>query len=205
MRSGIYQILNLINDHRYIGSAMNLKRRKVDHYKSLRWNKHRNQHLQNAWNKYGEDAFEFRIVGTCLSEDLIRMEQHLLDDLKPEYNISPTAGSPLGVKHSEKSRAKMSADRKGRTYHSPEARAKLSAAQKGRVFTPEHRVKISAALKGNKHASGWKQTPEHRAKISTANKGNKNWLGKTHTPETRAKMSVAQRRRRKNEGREHTT
>ena len=28
----------------------------------LRANDHRNQHLQHAWNKYGEDAFEFANV-----------------------------------------------------------------------------------------------------------------------------------------------
>lgn len=193
MKSGVYQILNLINGHRYIGSAMNLERRKIDHWKSLRRSKHHNKYLQNAWNKYGESAFEFRIIGICLIEGLIRIEQHLLDDLKPEYNISPTAGSPFGVKRSEETRAKMSADRKGRIHHTPEARAKLSAALKGRPFTSEHRAKISVALKGNKHASGWKQTPEHRTKISMANQGKKNYLGKKHTPETRAKMSAAQK------------
>lgn len=191
MKSGIYQILNLVNGHRYIGSAMNLKRRKIEHWKSLRRNAHHNGYLQNAWNKYGEDAFEFVVIGTSPPEHLIRMEQRLLDDIKPEYNLSPTAGSPLGVRRSEETRARMSAARKGRTYHSPEARAKLSAALKDRIFAPEHRAKISVALKGNKHASGWKQTPEHRAKIGMVKKGNQYWLGKTHTPETRAKIGAA--------------
>jgi len=36
------------------------------------------------------------------------LEQKYLDSIKPRYNISPTAGSPLGVKHTAETKAKLS-------------------------------------------------------------------------------------------------
>ena len=185
-KSGIYQILNTVDGHRYIGSAVSLAKRWINHRASLRRGDHRNVHLQRAWNKYGEAAFELRVIGMCPPADLIRMEQHLLDDMRPEYNISPTAGSSLGIVSSPETRAKLSLVNKGRKNgpFSTEHRANLSAAKKGKRRgppSPEHRAKISASNKGKT------QSPEHRAKISAAKKG------KTHSPETRAKMSEAHR------------
>jgi hypothetical protein len=40
------------------------------------------------------------------------MEQKYLDSLKPRYNLSPTAGSPRGVKHTEETKAKLSRSRR---------------------------------------------------------------------------------------------
>ena len=40
-------------------------------------------------------------------------EQYFLDLLKPEYNILLTAGSPLGYKHNDETKAKMSASKIG--------------------------------------------------------------------------------------------
>jgi len=37
------------------------------HFSSLRSGKHENIHLQNAWNKYGEDAFFFEVLERNLS------------------------------------------------------------------------------------------------------------------------------------------
>ena len=63
--------------------------------------------------------------------------------------------------HSEETRAKISAAKRGHK-HSEEAKAKMSAAQRGRKLTPEHRAKISASNKGRKVSD------ETRAKISAA-------------------------------------
>ena len=71
---GIYAIKNIINDKIYIGSSKNLHKRIDDYKYNLRHNKHRNQYLQNAWNKYGEKSFEFNIIEECLEENLILKE-----------------------------------------------------------------------------------------------------------------------------------
>lgn len=100
--SGIYQIKNLINQKRYVGSAVSLTSRKSVHFKSLRENRHYNIHLQRAWNKYGEEHFKFEILEVCSKRSLIEKEQYYLDKLNPEYNIHRIAGSPLGQKYTKK-------------------------------------------------------------------------------------------------------
>ena len=63
MNCGVYQIKNTLNGKAYIGSSKNIKRRLGIHRSMLRRGTHRNPHLQNAWNKYGESAFV--MVAVC--------------------------------------------------------------------------------------------------------------------------------------------
>ncbi len=88
--SGIYCILNLNNNKRYIGSSNNIRKRLWKHRSLLRHCKHENDKLQNSWNKHGEDCFEFSILETCAMEFLLEREQYYLDTLHPEYNIAPS-------------------------------------------------------------------------------------------------------------------
>jgi hypothetical protein len=62
MNTGIYCIFNKITKKRYIGSASGkhgFRARWRNHKWRLRNGKHHSLYLQNAWNKYGEDSFEF--------------------------------------------------------------------------------------------------------------------------------------------------
>ena len=59
---GIYKITNTITNNFYIGSTVNFYNRFKKHRHSLNNNKHENIHLQRAFNKYGEDFFEFKII-----------------------------------------------------------------------------------------------------------------------------------------------
>ena len=181
--SGVYQIVNMVNGHRYIGSTANLRARKSNHWHVLRTGKHENAHLQHAWNKYGEGMFEFRVIGTCHVDDLLRMEQHLLDNCIHEYNIALTAGAAMkGRPKSAETRAKISAAHKGKR-HSAETRAKISAAHKGKPLSAEHRAKMSEAQRRRRHSA------ETRAKMSEARKD------KPISAETRAKRAAAQKPR----------
>lgn len=110
MKNGIYRIRNLTNGKCYIGSAASkggFKNRWKDHRKFLGRNKHHSRKLQNAWNKYGADAFAFEILLYCDPENCLIYEQIALDHYKPEYNIYKIAGSSLGTKHSDKTKAKL--------------------------------------------------------------------------------------------------
>lgn len=66
----------------------------------------------------------------------ISREQSYIDDLKPEFNINPTAGSLLGYKHIEETITKMSEAQKGENNqmfgrsHSIGTLEKLSEANK---------------------------------------------------------------------------
>ena len=49
--SGVYQIVNELNGHRYIGSSKNIQHRILVHRSALRRNSHHSIYLQNAFNK----------------------------------------------------------------------------------------------------------------------------------------------------------
>lgn len=70
----IYQILNTVNNKRYIGRTINWRGRKSNHKGSLRKNKHHSAHLQHAWNKYGEDSFLFEVIEECENHKLPERE-----------------------------------------------------------------------------------------------------------------------------------
>jgi group I intron endonuclease len=86
MKTGIYQIKNIINKKCYIGSSKNINRRWDRHRYGLRSNNHENVLLQRAWNKYGEENFIFEIIEECEQDRLLELDQKYLD-LKPQYNI----------------------------------------------------------------------------------------------------------------------
>lgn len=86
--SGIYCIENVINHKTYIGSSKNIYQRLLKHFALLRHNKHQNPHLQNAWNKYGEEAFRWFVIEYCDNDSLIQKEQESIDLFGAEYNIT---------------------------------------------------------------------------------------------------------------------
>ena len=86
--SGIYCIENITNHKTYIGSSKNIYQRLLKHFALLRHNKHQNAHLQNAWNKYGEDSFRWFILELCDSKELTEKEQYCIDLFGAEYNIT---------------------------------------------------------------------------------------------------------------------
>ena len=71
---GVYLIRNIKNGKVYIGQTNNLKIRKQSHFSDLKANIHHNKHLQNAWNKYGAENFEFEVLEECSLEKLDEVE-----------------------------------------------------------------------------------------------------------------------------------
>jgi group I intron endonuclease len=106
MKSGVYQIRNLTNNRRYIGSATDLKDRWRCHRRDANAQTHHSVVLQRAWNKYGADAFVFEVLLYCDPKDCLMYEQIAFDHYKPEYNICKMAGSSLGAKWREESKQK---------------------------------------------------------------------------------------------------
>lgn len=107
MTCGIYEIVNITNGKKYIGSSKNVKHRRSQHFSALRKGNHKNPHLQNSYYKYGEKSFIFNQIASCPEEYLLKLEQVHLDSLKPEYNICKEAGRTSGNKWSEDTRSKM--------------------------------------------------------------------------------------------------
>ena len=119
-RGAIYGILNLLDGKIYIGSAVNFKARWRQHKFDLKHNTHTNKHLQSAWNRYEELAFEFLILEIVDNKiDLINREQFWINltecyNDKNGYNFLFNAGNSLGNKHSNETKHKISNSTKGK-------------------------------------------------------------------------------------------
>lgn len=110
LKGGIYQIKNIKNNKFYIGSTSGMFiSRYYSHRTKLRYNRHENDHLQNAWNKYGEKNFKFVVLEQCDTDKRFEREQHYIDTLNPEYNILKFAGGGIkGYKHKSKTKKLIS-------------------------------------------------------------------------------------------------
>lgn len=187
LNSGIYKIVNKINNHYYVGRTVNFQTRWSTHRLKLKENRHDNRHLQSAWNLYGEAAFDFVIVEKLpknielLKEAENRYINKFISDRKNGlndcYNKSEKSGGGLQSEQHREQLIKKSTGRKP----SEETRRKLSASAKARIardkqlgvgiFSPKHRELVSETNKGNQHMKGHKHSEETKQKISNAVKG----------------------------------
>jgi len=200
---GVYEIINLVNNHRYIGSSCDVMARWQRHQKALRKGNHHSRYLQRAWNLWGEKNFKLLFLLQCDRKVRLEREQEFFAIHHPEYNVSPyaTGGAAPG-------------SGKGHHIMTEEILKKLSDShrgQKGRPITPEHRAKINEGIRNNRkypeHVSEQARanmiaaqrkrkekgvSDEYRAalfaKLSALRKGKP---GHPNSPETRAKISAA--------------
>lgn len=218
--SGIYKIINKINGLYLVGSSKNLNGRDCrwkQHKKDARKNKHCNPKFQNAWNKYGENCFEFVIVEKVepIEKLLLETEQKYLDIAKMEkdkcYNLcfivnrGPEWTDEMKEKISNfhKNRIKSSLEcqhisesKRGKPAHnkghpiSDEQRQKLSKINMGKKLSEEVKKKISMANKGRIVSE------ETKKKLRNANKGQVPWSkGKKLSDENRKNKSIGAKKR----------
>ena len=158
MKYGVYKITNRENGKSYVGSSANRARQGVrgrlrDHKTNLNANRHVNQYLQNAWNKYGASAFSFEVLLYCDPEDCLVFEQIAIDCYQPKYNLCPIAGNTLGYRHTAKTLEHL----------------------KKMKNTPEFKSNMSARMKGNKCCVGRKLSKDTKAQISKSRRGQRNF------------------------------
>lgn len=162
-KSGIYKIINVLNNKFYVGSAVDLRRRKTRHFCELRTGKHKNAYLQAAWNKYGEKAFTFVVVeehpegADLLAAENIWLKEHVGKDYC--YNLGVDAVAPMlgrggelsptwGRKRTPEELAAQSW--KGRR-HRKESKERIRACLIGKPRPAEVRAKIAAAVSGERN------------------------------------------------------
>ena len=153
---GIYVIQNTINNHIYIGSSINLKQRFSQHKSTLRNNTHKNKHLQSAWNKYGEENFEFIIIEhTSNIKKVLNRENIHIRLYKPEYN-NIQVNNDEKFFHSEETKKKIGEKSKQKFINNPNLLFNFIESRKGKpawnkglkgIYTLETRKKISEAMK----------------------------------------------------------
>lgn len=191
--SGIYEIVNLVNGKRYVGSAAKTSLRWRQHRRFLKRGDHPNIHLQRAWAKHGEVAFVFRVIEICPVERLIEREQAHIDE-GADYNICPTAGSTLGRPHSEDTRKKIAARKVGLKMppRSAEHRASLSKsnAWKGKG-PPEH---VMRALQEGRSKRVYTDEQRERIAENSRQKWADGTLNRERPPEYREKIAAGLRR-----------
>lgn len=181
-RYGIYGIRNKVNNKMYVGKTLqNFGDRWDCHRAQLRGGYHDNPHLQNAWNKYGENNFEFIILIDCNNnEDLETVNQLEIDEIKKykqiglSYNIHDggDGGLFLGKHLSEETKRKIGEKNRqnmlGRKL-SEETKKKMSNSQKERYdnWTDKDRADWGKGL--SKYLTGIK-----KPSLSISMKNNKN-------------------------------
>jgi len=191
IESGIYRIVNIINEKSYIGSSVNLKNRKKAHFIDLKKGKHCNNYLQKSYDKYGLDNFKWEIIENVefnenkevLKKNLLEKEQYWINELIIKdgknigYNICLRAGSCLGIKLSDEHKKKLSDSKKGNKnpcygkVYSDEEKIKLREWSSN--MSNESRKKISDSSKGNKYRLNKKASDETKKKMSESRKGKK--------------------------------
>lgn len=207
--SGIYAIVNKVNGKRYVGSAVDIAQRWRQHTYKLRKNNHHSKHLQNAWNKYGNEAFDFIVLEIVDDTSrLIETEQKHLDECFPHYNNNRKAGSILGFRFSEETKLKMSKIHTG-FRHTKESIKKMSEYWSGRPrgeYSEERRKNMSLSKKGKPVSDLQKEalargrakqkSEETKKRMSESQKGYK------PAPETIEKLKQAWVRRKARENAE---
>lgn len=114
----IYKITNKINGKLYIGqTTQNPSTRWSQHKHSLNNGKCNNNHLQRAWNKYGQTNFLFEVLDSCETLDELNeleksyIQQYNSNNISVGYNIR--IGGDSGGKLSNTTKKKISASRMG--------------------------------------------------------------------------------------------
>jgi group I intron endonuclease len=182
MARGIYKIINVVNNKFYVGSAVDLKRRKSRHFSELRNGRHNNRYLQAAWLKYGEQAFVFVVVealpddADLLAAENVWLKEHVgkeycynlgVDATAPMLGVKGEASPTWGYKHTVENIRRISAASTGRTQDLETVQRK-TAHLLGKPKSADVRAKISATLTGEGNFWFGKKRPDHGAKVSRA-------------------------------------
>ena len=108
--SGIYCIENTMDNKRYIGKSVNIRKRISRHNGELMRNRHHNQHLQHAWNLYGSDAFIAYPIELCDKYAMDGREIYYIHKLNTTvygYNLTSGGEGALGRPVSDTTREKI--------------------------------------------------------------------------------------------------
>lgn len=97
MTQGIYAITNKLNGKVYIGCSKNIKTRFNSHKALLKKGIHHSTKLQQEWDQYGKESFDFSIIQEVEdSESLLEVEQQFIKEYKAWQGYNGLAGRKHG-------------------------------------------------------------------------------------------------------------
>ena len=158
MTIGIYMITNTINNKKYIGQSINIKRRKSEHF-----TKQCNMVISKSIFNYGKENFDFKILKECEESQLDELEIKYIIEYKSNnrefgYNIE-NGGNGIG-KISEDTKQKIKESTTGYKNHFY-----------GKKHTEDVKNKIKEHHKNNENYSfHGKHTEETLQKMRDSNK-----------------------------------
>lgn len=154
---GLYAITHIPSRKSYIGSSLDINKRFSTHRSMLKNNYHHSKHLQNSWNKYDKEQFEFKTLNVCKThEEAVELEKAFLECFYHDglFNVKNDAfGVGFGIQHPNKSKPLTT-----------EQKTKISQSLKGRKKTQEHIDKVAAKSRGIKRSA---KTKELVRKVTT--------------------------------------
>lgn len=196
--TGIYKITNEINGKCYIGQSTNLAQRIKRHIRTLLNGTNCNEHLQNAYKKYGTGNFTIEIIEECSAEELDEREIFWIDFYKAydkNFGYNKTKGGKGGNGYLEvcdESKAKETKER-----HSESVKGERNPNYGAHCYTDGVVIKYIKDDQIEEYESnGWhKGVPDFvRAKERSANLGQNNgFYGKSHSDETKQKLSESRK------------
>lgn len=180
---GIYKITNTIDGKIYIGQSIDIKHRRCCHEYDLKNQRHKNPHLQRAYNK-NPDAFVFEIECTCKEEDLNNLEVFYIqkyNSTDPSLGYNLDAGGGGQGRMSEETKKKLSQSKIGNQSMkgiklSDEWKKHLSEAQ-------PHKKKVECIETGeifDSFADAARKTGLNRTKIVSCCTGKRKKTGGLH-------------------------
>jgi len=105
---GVYTILHKTSGKFYVGSSNNISNRIVTHKRELKRNSHHCNHLQRAWNLYGENEFEFKEFIETINLQKAREVEQVYIDLFIKDKLYNTKNKAIGAASGEFNPAKKS-------------------------------------------------------------------------------------------------
>lgn len=171
---GIYKITCIGNGKIYIGQSTNIETRWKDHIRRLKTGKHDNQHLQNAFNKYGDKSFIFEVIEECDNnfDELNRLEIKYIrmlkaTDRKIGFNISSGGGNAYSLYGKSKEEIK---DIYKRIVESRIKKWSITGnPKKGTHISDEQKKHLSKINTGKLHPMYGKKRKEHSEKMKGRN------------------------------------
>ena len=189
--SCIYVITNKINGRQYVGQTSDYTKRINSHLSALRNGRSHCRYLQYAFNKYGEDAFEFSVLEKCEDNKLNEREQYWiqkLGTLDNGYNMCDGGNGIRGFKFTKEQKEHIRNALKGKTasdiarQHMRERHADFTGSKNPNYGIPwadrvsiekqiQFRISCSRRYSGKENPNhGKKMSEEQKKKLSDSHK-----------------------------------